>query len=208
MNICVFGGGGSLGRFGPDFCQRATGDGHNVYTISHTDHPASITANFANTADVVHQFESVASKITLDLVIYNTTASGYPDQPNCFAADHEYQEQHWLDSVRIHAAIPHAVALKSMQYMQPGSAMVFMTSGISWEHDRTYSTWAAGYAGGKAMQNHLMLALAQHNNRGMIFTSIAPHFTPQTYPNIFEKIYQHVMTIDQQHNGQVLRFWN
>jgi len=78
---------------------------------------------------------------------------------------------------------------------------------MSWEHQRDYSTWAAGYAGGKAMQNHLMLALAQHNPHGIVFTSVAPHFTTKTYAAIFDKIYNHVTNIRADHNGQVCTFW-
>jgi NAD(P)-dependent dehydrogenase (short-subunit alcohol dehydrogenase family) len=208
MNICVFGGGGEPGRFGPDFCDRARSQGHTVYTISHQAHDHSVVADFECTEDVVAKFTAVASTANLDLVVYNTTAPSYPDQSHCFVAGHEYQEQAWMQTVRIHAAIPHAVGLSALRYMRQGTAVVFMTSGISWEPNRTYSTWAAGYAGGKAMQNHLMLAMAQHNNRGIIFTSISPHFTPQTYPTVFEKIYQHIMAIGPEHNGEICRIWN
>jgi len=75
MNICVFGGGGPAGRFGPDFCSRARSQGHTVHTISHRDHPNCITANFGNTQDVVDKFQSVAAMVPLDLVLYNTTAA-------------------------------------------------------------------------------------------------------------------------------------
>jgi NAD(P)-dependent dehydrogenase (short-subunit alcohol dehydrogenase family) len=207
MNICVFGGGGPPGKFGPDFCSRARSQGHTVHTISHRDHPHSITADFGNTQDVVDKFQSVAAAVPLDLVLYNTTAASWPDQPGCFDGTQHYQEHAWQDTVRIHAGIPHAVSLCAMQYLKPGSGVVFMTSGMSWEHQRDYSTWAAGYAGGKAMQNHLMLALAQHNPHGIVFTSVAPHFTTETYSTIFDKIYNHVTNIRASHNGQVCTFW-
>jgi NAD(P)-dependent dehydrogenase (short-subunit alcohol dehydrogenase family) len=208
MNICVFGGGGKTGHFGPDFCARARSQGHDVTVISHQAHDDCVVADFGQTQSVVNCFQKIATTKSLDLVLYNTTAPSFPDQPTCFDGSHLCQEQGWIDTVRIHAMIPHAVSLCAMQHMPAGSAVVFMTSGLSWEHDRNYATWAAGYAGGKAMQNHLMLALAQHNDHDIVFTSVAPHFVPETYPAIFDKIYDHVMNLDASFNGRIHRVWD
>lgn len=212
MNICVFGGGGVPGKFGYDFCVRTQQDGHHVVVISHKLHPNAhinhYTADFSNVENVVGCFENQCKQTPFDLILYNSTCQSYPDNNYCLTDRRSFDYKSWQTTIQIHAVIPHAVALCAQQYVQPTAAMVFFTTGLALHAYRDKHTSMVGYAGGKALQHHLMIGLAGTLPRRMIYTSVSPHFDPKTYSSVFSKIYNHLTHITPEWNGKYLEVWH
>lgn len=230
MNICIFGGNSPVGRFGRDFTDRVRKDGHSVYVISHNvaevyPMPSGLVAtelvpydknhvftDFYYTTSVINAFNKVTADVdNLDLILYNSNSGSYPGDVNDFHVDSVFREKSWYDTIRTHAVIPHGVALSALKKMSAGSKFVFMTSNLSYHADRDFCTEEAGYAGGKAAQNQLMLALANHNKQGVIFTAISPYFRYheiEKYTKVFENVYNHILNLSEKDNGKIKEIFN
>ena len=218
MNICVIGGGGPAGRFGRDFCDRARAEGHNVYVLSHQDYqqndPKQTWADFNNIDNVVTKFTQLISAVDhIDIFIYNSKQSLKGSFP--YAAQHfgsttnvNYAKG-WYNTVDIHAVIPHRLCVAALKKMSSSSKLVFMVSGLAMNFDRDHWTSSVGYAVGKAAQIFLMMAFSAHNDRGAISTAVSPHFEysdPDYYKIIFNRVYKHILDMDQNQNGKIKQF--
>jgi len=208
MKICVFGPGNQPGRFGYDFCERARAAGHEVTAFSHLPHQGHVLIDYNDIAGTVEKFEQVITGQDTQLVLYNATCASYPSWDQAFGRDHKIQQDHWYHAVNVHAVLPHALALCAQRHMPKNSAMIFMGSGMARAFDRDHNTNLAGYAGGKAMQTHLMLSLAHHNTNDMIFSSIFPYFGAEVYDSVLNKIFDHATNIDRTSNGKIFEIYN
>ena len=214
MNIVVVGG-GTPGHFGSDFAKRARSEGHTVYVISHSDSYAdehTTVADFTNTASVVSAYKSIVEKTSNDveILLYNSTADSYPNKVEHFVK-HEVDEAAYLQTLRLHSIIPHALALEFNNSGNENSRMIFMASRSGLMLNRWEENEGLGYAGGKAFQARLMIAMARINTKGPIYTAVCPDFgyaDPKHYPGVFETVYNHVTTVSWDHNGKIVGIWN
>lgn len=211
MNIVIIGG-GEPGKFGNDFALRMRNDGHHVYIISHKDyktsHPHDIVANFSTVQEVIDSFNEVTKNVDIiDMIIFNSNNGSYPGHASCFTSTSTVDLARWEATSRIGNYIPHALGIEALKRMKEDSKIIFMISRMAVEFDRTSCTDLAGYAGTKAIQAHMMLAFAEHNNKGAISTAIAPHFvyeSPDTYKQVFELMYNYINNITKQNNGKIM----
>lgn len=212
MNILVIGG-GAKGRFGNDFVNRARDDGHRVLVVSHKDHGYDnedhVVADFNSTEDVMQTVENLLSKIDkLDIFLYNTVAGAGPWIPEHFQSTSKFfPESDWLFNLRVNVIIPNNLSIIALKKMSKGSKLVFMTTGRSYYIEDTSDPHIPSYYGGKAFQNHIMIGFGMYNDKGAIASSITGHFdypNPEVYRILFEKAYQHVMNLDESHNGKVI----
>jgi NAD(P)-dependent dehydrogenase (short-subunit alcohol dehydrogenase family) len=204
MNIVVIGG-GQPGKFGNDFCLRAREEGHNVLILSHKDYgkidPGHYWADFSERQSVVDAFRKLTADIDhIDIFLYNTAYSNYPCDPSLFKSTASVSTIGWVSNLHINVLLPHVLSIEALKKMGIGSKLVFMTTKMSLQFNRTIYTEMAGYVGTKAAQTHLMLSLAYHNDRSAIATTIAPHFPyddKEEYKRTFEKTYEYILTFDQ-----------
>jgi hypothetical protein len=214
MNICVVGG-GTPGKFGYDFVQRARLDGHVVKVLSHRDHghndSDSEFANFNNSADVLEKFQNLIKDFdNLDIFLYNSNPGGYPYGASEFQSTTSVNEDAYIHTLKAHVIIPHFLATESLKNMLPGSKIIFMTTGLVMDLRRKMLADMSGYAGGKAWQTQLMLSLAQHNDRKVIVSAISPFFSrdnQEKYRSVVDKIYNYVFEHDFEHNGKIAEFY-
>jgi len=213
MNICVIGGGGAVGKFGRDFCDRARQDGHNVYVLSHRpsaeNNSQHTWANFDVVTDVVTAFEQLTADLDhIDIFVYNSKPrQEFPGQPEDFVSNSRGNPWLWHKTIDGHAVLPHLLSIAALKKMSDRSKLVFLVSGLATNFDRDYYTQLVGYSTGKAAQAFLMLAFANHNDRGAISTAVSPHFdNPDTYKNIFDNTYRYILTIDHEQNGKIKNF--
>jgi len=212
VNICVIGGGGPVGKFGRDFCDRARADGHNVYVLSHQQkgHPnrRHLYANFLNFDDILNKFDQLTAEINnIDIFVYNSTYGSYPEHPNHYKSNTKFNPAGWHDTINIHAIIPHMLIIRALAKMSNTSKIVFLVTGLSINFiNRSRHSDLVGYATGKAAQIFLMLALANHNDRGAIVTALSPHFDLKDiefYQQTLDHSYQYIVKMDPAQNGYI-----
>jgi NAD(P)-dependent dehydrogenase (short-subunit alcohol dehydrogenase family) len=215
MNIVVIGG-GKPGKFGNDFCNRARSEGHDVYVISHKDYgtndPKQIVADFNNVAEFLEKFKNLTNHLDkIDVLLYNSNGHSYPGRPEELQSTGGSSLAQWEKALRLHVAIPHALAIEALKKMTKGCGIVFMTSGMSYDLKRTNWTANVGYAGFKGMQNHLMIGLAHHNDKEAIVTCIAPHFpydNAEKYSNVLNIAYEYITNLTEENNGRIRGIWD
>jgi NAD(P)-dependent dehydrogenase (short-subunit alcohol dehydrogenase family) len=219
MNICVIGGGGTKGKFGRDFCDCARAQGHNVYVLSHKDYnqndPRQLWADFKNIDNVVTRFTQLIESIDhIDIFIYNTTSDSgsFPHLDRHFKSTNKFDcVKGWHNTIDLHAVIPHMLCVTALNKMSATSKLVFMVSGLAMYFDRPEWNDAAGYSSGKAAQIFLMLGFSSYNDRGAISTAVSPHFdytNPAHYEIIFNRVYDHILDMNQDQNGKIKSFYN
>jgi len=215
MNIVVIGG-GSPGKFGNDFCNRARSEGHDVYVISHKDYgtndPKHVVADFSNEDNVKQTFLNLTKDLEkIDLFLYNSNACHYPGRPDELQSTAIISKTKWVEALTMHVVIPHILAIASLKKMTTGSGIVFMTSGMSYDLKRKEWTSNVGYAGLKGVQNHLMIGLAHDNDKGAIATCVSPHFpydNAENYNMVFNHVYNYITTLTEESNGKIRGIWD
>lgn len=215
MNIVVIGG-GKPGKFGNDFCNRARNEGHDVYVISHKDYgtndPKHIVADFNDSVKFLDSFKKLTEQLdNIDILLYNSNAHSYPGRPDELQSTGSVSDDKWVKALTFNVIIPHSISLEALKKMNKGSSIVFMTSGMSYDLSRKDWTANVGYAGFKGMQNHLMIGLAYHNDKGAIVTCISPHFpydNAEKYSMVFGHAYNYITTLTEESNGKIRGIWD
>jgi NAD(P)-dependent dehydrogenase (short-subunit alcohol dehydrogenase family) len=216
MNIVVIGG-GEPGKFGHDFCSQAKAHGHTVYVLSHKKYNTCdshhMYADFTDTDNVRSKFlELTASLDQIDLFVYCTNNGAYPDTVTSLASTGQVDQSAWQYSMDVHVIIPHILSLEALKKMNESCAIVYMTTGLSYDFSiktTEYSKYV-GYSGLKGVQNHLMIGLADHNDKGAIVTSVASHFMydqPDRYRIIFDQVYEYMTTLTKTNTGKIRQIW-
>ena len=208
MNIVVVGG-GEPGKFGNDFCNLAKQEGHNVFILSHKEYktadPRHTHADFRKKESVIEEFNKLTSSIDhIDIFIFNGWCNCYPSCAHYFTSHAEIDIQSWHENLDTTVVLPHLLSIEALKKMSIGSKIVFLTTKMALEFERTNYTEMAGYAGIKAAQTHLMIALAHHNDKGVIVSSISPHFPyedRESYNRVFIKGYKYILSFDKSRNG-------
>ena len=215
MNILVVGGGGQSGRFGKDFCDRARQDGHSVYVISHKDYGSGdskqISADFNSPSSVVDAFKTVMQGVDhLDIMLYNSSAKGYPSHNTHFQSTTRVDIQTHYLNYNTYVLYPHLLSIEALKIMNKTSKIIFLTTGLTlswmWEDEKSDLNKLAGYIGGKSFQNHLMIGLAIYNDKEVTVTSLSPHFdynNIDAYKRSLELTYNRILNIDAGDNGKI-----
>jgi len=209
MNIIVVGG-GTFGRFGNDFVRQAKADGHVVRVLSHrTNDDTDATLTFLTAEDAVTKFNSITQDLdTIDILLYNSTYKGYPDDPSTFTSKGVIKEKLYVHGFYVQAIIPHALSIEALKKMTTQSKIVFMTTDVIYDRERTLGLHKLGYYGGKAYQHQLMLALAEHNDKDVTVSSVSPMFDyedRENYQRQFDIVYTHIFGVTE--NGRVYDCW-
>lgn len=210
MNIVVFGG-GEPDKFGSDFCNLAREQGHDVFVLSHKDY-ATGDPNHAHTdinerQYVVEAFNQLTQSIDhIDIFLYNGHMDGYPSYPDHFKSTAHVSSELWYNNLYLTCILAHVLSIEALKKMSQNSKIVFLTTGMATDFERTDYTSMAGYAGIKAAQNHLMIALAHHNDRGALVSSISPHFPYEdrpAYAKVLASVYANILEFDSTQNGKI-----
>ncbi len=209
MNIVVVGG-GTFGRFGNDFVRSAKEAGHTVRVLSHrTNDDTDATLTFLSVEDAVAKFNKVTEDLdTIDILLYNSTHKGHPDDPSTFTSAGKVKEKVYVHGFYVHAIIPHALSIEALKKMNAQSKIVFMTTDVIYDRERGNNLYKLGYYGGKAYQHQLMLALADSNDKGVTVSSVSPMFDYEDrkqYAKTFNIVYDHIFGNTQ--NGKVFDCW-
>jgi hypothetical protein len=209
MNIVVVGG-GRFGQFGNDFVRRAKSEGHTVRVLSHrTTDDTDATLTFLTAEDAVTKFNVVTQNLNdIDILLYNSAYKGYPDDPSLFTSKGVIKEKLYVHGFYVQAIIPHALSIEALKKMSSQSKIVFMTTDVIYDRERTVGLHKLGYYGGKAYQHQLMLALAEHNDKGISVSSISPMFDYEDrklYSKQFDTVYAHIFGPTR--NGKVYDCW-
>lgn len=212
MNVVIVGG-GTPNKFGSDLANWYREQSHDVRVLSHQGEPSPQhrIADFRDTADVTRQFQDLVEDWDhIDLFLYNSNRGSVLNTPQTYSGRSKIDEKEWHSCFQIHVVIPFYLATHAIEKMTAGSKLLFMTTGLSIRPERDEWTHLAAYAGGKAAQNHLMLALAHHNNRGIIVTSLSPHFryeNPDLYQADFRKCCETIHNLGHDKNGKIIETW-
>jgi hypothetical protein len=209
MNIVVVGG-GTFGRFGNDFVRKAKADGHVVRVLSHrTTKDTDATINFLKLEDVVAKFNTITKDLEhIDILLYNSTYKGYPNDSILFTSNGTIKEKLYLHGFYVQVLIPHALAIETLKKATDASKIIFLTTDVIYDRERTENLDHLGYYGGKAYQHQLMLALADCNDKDATVSSISPFFdyeNKQKYNETFDVVYKHIFGNTQ--NGKVFDCW-
>ena len=210
MNIVVFGG-GEPGKFGNDFCNLAREQGNNVFILSHKDYATGdlqhAHTNIIERQYVVEDFNRLTQLIDhIDIFLYNGRMDGYPGKPENFTSTARVNSAGWYHNLYLNVILPHVLSIEALKKMSKGSKIVFLTTGMATDFERTTYTEMAGYAGIKATQAHLMISLAHHNDRGALVCSISPHFPYEdrpTYDRVCRSVYDNILGFDSTQNGKI-----
>lgn len=215
MNIVVVGG-GTPRKFGNDFVKFARTQGHNVFVLSHRHHNVTehntVVANFSSVEDTVKSFQSLVTDLDhIDLLLYNTNCGGWPNQPNNYVSTSTVNEKLYIHGFKVHVIIPHAIAVEAMRKMSNTSKIVFMTTDMIYDKERSKYIANVGYAGGKAYQHQLMLALAEYNDKNITVSSLSPFFNYNDlteYSAVFNKASKHLLEHGAEFNAKVFDCWD
>lgn len=219
MNILVIGPGQTSGKFGKDFCELARNDGHDVFTISHgyskKVESTQIFADFNHIESMEHAFDELTKEVAhLDMMLYNSNHVDIPNETQMFTETSTVPATAYRESLQIQVICPHFFAIKALSKMTSGDRIVFMTTGLTYARfdENAYTARYAhhvGYIGSKSYQNALMMGLAEHNQKNVIVSSIAPHFPyedPAKYNIVLGQTYRRIMKITDIDNANVIKF--
>ena len=211
MNIVVIGG-GEPGKFGNDFCNRARSEGHRVFILSHKNYhnqdPLHHYADFTNPDVVVDAFNKLTKNIDqIDLFVFNTNGYGGPGFPSDFKSTASINIDSYNTGIYYTVILPHLLTVEAFKKMSTGSRFAFLSTRMALEYKRTMYTEMAAYAGTKAYQIHLMIALSHHNDKGAIGTTVCPHFPydePDNYKKVFDMTYTYILNFEKNANVEFI----
>ena len=223
MNILVIGPGDETGKFGRDFCDLAQAAGHTVRTISHLSayrkvigYDKSVTADFSDFNSMSNAFDKATFGLDhLDMMLYNSKYSGRINDRTVklFTEKTVIPVKEYTDALQVQVICPHFFTIKTLSKMSAGSRIIFMTTGLTYSLDPDNTNkgeyaYLVGYAGSKSFQNMLMLGLAYHNDKGIIATSVSPHFPyedTEKYQKTLTNTYNRIMLVNEADNGTLIR---
>ena len=218
--VVIIGGGQKSGRMIAD---RFRSNGDTVRVLSHRVYPNSTTADFTSTTDVLAKFQELTQDLTtIDVFFYNTNhhygPTGEPDfkknaewrSPRQTQDRYKAIEEAWHNNAHIGMVLPNLLTLAALEKMTSSSVGVFITTYISYAELNLSQPYnhLLSYKGVKAVQNHMMLAFAAHNDVGATFLSVAPHY-PYEDPALLElavdRVYSAVQSAGPEDNGKFIQ---
>lgn len=219
-NIVIIGGGQKSGRMIAD---RFRDNGDMVRVLSHRVYPDSTTADFTSTADVLAKFQELTQDLaTIDVFVYNTNHHAGPKSERDFKKNsdscspqqiqdrYKVIEDDWHKNTHFGMVLPNLLTLAALEKMTSSSVGVYITTYISYAqlHSNQPYNHKLSYKGVKAVQNHMMLAFAAHNDAGATFFSVAPHY-PYEDSKLLEiavdKVYRAIQSAAPEDNGKFIQ---
>jgi hypothetical protein len=212
MNIIILGG-GTKGKFGNDFVQQARSEGHRVIVFSHINHYTfNVDDRILNYTDIKKTdyalWQIVWEMPVIDLIVFNQKGSGYP-QTQDILSEPNFENYNFL--MLNHVIMPHLVISKLYNNLNTGSKVVFIGSTMAFEYDRDHSASEIGYPGAKSFATHLMSSLARVRTKPITFSTLCVHLPydqPDFYKQVFEKLYNYILTHDDSFNGKIVGLMN
>ena len=210
MNVVIVGGGQKFGRA---IAEEFRKNNNQIFILSHRDYEADenhVFADFHNIYDVAYKLNFLTRNINhIDILLY---ASNHDYGPHFTEYNRNSLigniQDYWQKSFHIAVTVPHILAVTALTKMTETSRIVFITSLMSLDLDRTNYKTAASYAGCKAAQNHLMITLSALNDSKAIVYSIATHLpedNEEVYNNIKLQVYNQLLKIDRQDSGKIIK---
>lgn len=210
MNIIVLGGGGSPGKFGKDFVDKARGQGHRVIVLSHRDHMTGIAddrvINYRNIDSIKPVLQNIAKEIpAIDVILFNQNGSAYP-----FSTEELFTEPNiseYTNLINIHVAVPHLVVATLYNNLKEGSKVVFISSTMAFEYDRSNFGSMVGYPAAKSFVTHLMSSMSRSRTKNVTFSAVCPYFMynePEKYQETLQHLYTHIFEHDDALNGKIM----
>jgi NAD(P)-dependent dehydrogenase (short-subunit alcohol dehydrogenase family) len=219
-NVVIIGGGQKSGRMIAD---RFRDNGDTVRVLSHRVYPDSTTADFTSTADVLTKFRELTQDLaTIDVFFYNTNHHAGPTTESDFKKNsdscspqqiqdrYKVIEDDWHKNAHIGMVLPNLLTVAALEKMTSSSVGVYITTYISYGDLNLTNpyTHLLSYKGVKAVQNHMMLAFAAHNDAGATFFSVAPHYPyedPTLLEVVIDNVYRAVQTASPEDNGKFIQ---
>ena len=196
MNIIIIGG-GTPGKLGNRIALRAQTQGHQVVSLSHTEHKdngvSTVVCNFNNYLDVVDKFRTVVGQLgDVDLLLYCSRNYNKVDVTTEAFDNNMFSLDDYNTTLNIDVIIPHMIAMTAHQ-LKLSMHMIFFTTFILLnlaEKDpyRKYVT----YTGGKAWQLQLMRGISTLEST-VKASSLSVHFdweASQFDNNQFDIVYK------------------
>jgi nucleoside-diphosphate-sugar epimerase len=215
MNIIVFGG-GTVGKFGHDFCLRARSEGHKVIIFSHklngtndTDQHVIEYTNLDQINEVLNNTCSNLEKI--DLVLFNQVGGSYPCNSDVYK---EPNLNMYLNTLNSLVTVPHLFISKFNNKFHKDTKILNMTTNLAMEYDKNnHISGLVGYAGSKSWSTHLIQGYARHDLKNGIYFTISPSMNydseeiKQTYNIWFDSLYNLILNADEKFNGKIITAW-
>ena len=219
MNVVVIGG---SKRFGKDISDKFRSDGHNVFVLSKQIYPESTNHKQGDITDAINavkKFNELISTIdNIDLLLWNATGFAGPGAVEDFTTAAEFNmyemKKSWEHTMNAGGISPHFISVAALKKMNDTSRIVFITSGLAKDFERTEHTQRLSYAGGKAMMIHLATALAHNNDKNALVYTIEPWLPygkpeyAETYNTNVNNIYAQLCSFNREHNGKILQFYS
>jgi short-subunit dehydrogenase len=213
MNIIILGG-GTPNKFGHDFALKARGEGHKVVIFSHKlnglNDPDQHVINYEDLNKTKLIFQAALQDISkIDLIIFNANGFSYPYVSRDPFSNIDPIEYH--KSINLHAIVPHLLLGESINKMDEGSKVVYMTTGLAYNLVRSEYHQHYGYGGHKSFMTHLMLGFATNRTKNITFSIFSPHFPyedREKYKKVFENCYQWILSHDDSANGKIMAMWD
>lgn len=213
MNIVIIGGGNN---FGKEISKKFKYCGDNVYILSHINYYNSderhTFADFSDIFDIKKKLTLLLKDVDhIDILLYASNFD-YGPHTNDYKKDAviDRVQEYWQKTFNITVIVPHIISVTLMEKMSNSSKIVFMTSSMSLDMERTEYKSAASYAGCKAAQNHLMISLAALNDSNSIVYSIATHLPKDdivAYNLIKDRIFEELITFNENNSGKIINIF-
>lgn len=214
MNIVILGG-GSVGRFGNDFAQRARNQGHKVIIFSHKINGQNDTDQYVidyNDIDKTKQvYTNAINDIEqIDLILLNQNGDSYPYINQQDEAP-EVDANQYYRSLNIHVVSSHLLISTCHSKLHDKSKVVYMSTGLAFNLLRDNYHQHYGYGAYKSMMSNLMIGFAKNRKKKITYTVFSPHFPyddRDTYKLVFENCYKWIFEHDDTFNGSVVAGWD
>ena len=208
-NILVVGG-GTPGKFGNQFVNKAREDGHRVVNFSHKDHNTGHVddrhINYNDVKQIKTKCAELASEMpVIDIILFNQNGAGYPG-----ITEQLFKEPNLLEynqTITRAVAVPHQIIVSLYNSLNTGSKVVYMGSTMSFLYDRENYIEHVGYPSAKSFAMHLISAMAKCRTKEITFSCMCPYFLyhkPDVYKNIFEQTYNYILNHDDSYNGKIV----
>lgn len=215
MNIVVFGG-GSVGKFGHDFCLRARSEGHKVIIFSHklndTNDLDQHVINYRDLDQCMEILNRACNKLDkIDIVLYNQTGNNYPGKSGLYEKPNITLYTEAFNSLIV---VPHLFISTYKDKFHKDTKIVNMTTNIAIEYEKNeHAGTLVGYAGGKAWSTHMIQGYARCIDSKAVFFTISPSMNynaddaKESYPIWFNSLYSLIINADKKVNGKIITAW-
>lgn len=211
MNIVVFGG-GTVGKFGHDFCLKAREQGHNVVMFSHTSNGTGDQQQHIIYYNNIAKTNNVIQKVLLglesiDIVLFNQKGDNFPREKELWQLPDINQYQTSFNS---HIVVPHLFMALAKNKLKDTSKVINMGTNLAWVYDIKEVSQLVGYSSGKSYLTHYIQALARNRENNTTFFTLCPSMDynkeedKQIYPAWCDALTKFILTCTDEYNGEIV----